>query len=106
MALIHTCTRKSFSDAGPSLQVLSVGQHFAVTLLCLQKGQELAASEGDVAETIFSVISGKGTVLEGEARHEVEVGDVVHILLGQPKVLIAGDGTFAVLGVRHLRRRA
>lgn len=106
MALIRTGTRKSFSDAGPGLQVLSVGQHFAVTLLCLQKGQEITASEGDEAETIFNVISGKGTVLEGEARHEVEVGDVVHILPGQLKVLIAGDETFAVLGVRHLRRRA
>lgn len=105
MALIHALDQRSFSDAGPNPQVLGVGQHLAVMLLCLQKGQILRAPEGDDTETLFNVLSGEGTIFEDEVQHGVKAGDVVHLLPGQAKVLIAGDGTFAVLGVRHLRKR-
>ncbi|MDZ7706806.1 MAG: hypothetical protein U5J97_02720 [Trueperaceae bacterium] len=41
-------------------------------------------------------------MVEGERRHAVEAGDVVHVAAGIQKALVAGAGTFTVLGVRSL----
>lgn len=106
MPLVHALTRQKFSDAGPVPQVLNMGKRQAVMLLCLQKEQELRAPESDTAETLFYVLAGSGRILEGEVEHQVEHGDVVHIPLGTSKALIAGSGTFSVLGVRAMKERA
>ena len=57
----------------------------------------------DVAETVFTVLGGTGTITEGRELHAVSEGDVVHVQAGTPKSLIAGVGTFTVLGVRRMR---
>ena len=102
MPLIRTGERLRFLDGGPFPQALQVGDRQAVMLLCLQDGQEIVAPPGDGAETTFVVIGGSGFVVEGEARHAVAEGDVVHVAQGSAKALTAGDGPFTVLGVRSL----
>lgn len=81
---------------------LHVGENMAVMLLCLQKGQQIVAPDGDGAETIFTVLEGSGTITENDESFAVEAGDVVHIPPGSRKALIAGEGTFTVIGVRQL----
>jgi len=105
MPLMHALERQTFSDAGPMPQVLNVGKNLAVMLLCLQAGQELRAPESDGAETLFCVLAGAGTILEGDKEHTAEVGDIVHIPVNTPKALIAQGNTFTVLGVRVLKGR-
>lgn len=102
MPLIRTHERARFLETGPYPQPVQVGDRQALMLLCLQTGQELAAPPGDGAETTFVVLSGDGWVVEGEHRHAVRQGDVVHVAPGTAKALRAGDGTFTVLGVRSL----
>lgn len=75
-------------------------------LLCLQNEQRLVAPDDDRAETVFTVLGGTGTIKEGDEMHDVTVGDVVHVLAGTPKALIAGAGTFTVLGIRRMRGRS
>lgn len=104
MPLIRTSERARFLDAGPYPQALQVGERQAVMLLCLQDGQELVAPSGDRSETTFAVLGGGGWVVEGDRRHAVAPGDVVCIAAGVEKALIAGAGTFTVLGVRALGR--
>lgn len=106
MPLIHALARRAFSERGPRPQALNVGENQAVMLLCLQNGQELHAPPSDASETVFAVLEGEGSVVEGEERHDVAAGDVVHILPGTQKALVAGAGTLTVLGVRHLAGRA
>ena len=106
MPLMRALARAKFSDAGPRPQALHVGEHQAVMLLCLQRGQELRAPDGNAAETLFTVLDGEGAVIEGEERHAVAAGDVVHVAAGVAKALVAGAGTMTVLGVRHLKGRA
>jgi|JRYD01.1.fsa_nt_gb quercetin dioxygenase-like cupin family protein len=106
MPLYRTCDLRRYSDAGPVPRPLSVGAGVAVMLLCLQNGQRLVAPEDDRAETVFTVLGGTGTIREGDELHDVVVGDVVHVQAGTHKALIAGVGTFAVLGVRRMRGRA
>lgn len=106
MPLIRTGERVRFLDGGPYPQALQVGDRQAVMLLCLKDGQEIVAPDGDAAETTFVVIGGGGFVVEGEERHAVEAGDVVHVPQGSAKALRAGAGTFTVLGVRALRGEA
>jgi len=100
--LIRTVDRARFLDAGPFPQALRIGDRQALMLLCLQNAQELVAPADDRAETTFVVVSGDGFVVEGEERHAVEAGDVVHVAAGIQKALVAGAGTFTVLGVRSL----
>ncbi len=83
-----------------------MGDGIAVMLLCLQNGQKIIAPEGDVTETVFTVLEGSGFIREDAERHAVSVGDVVHILPGSKKALIAGDGTFTVLGTRRLKGKS
>ena len=106
MPLINALAQRRFSEHGPVPRPVSMGHGMAVMLLCLQSGQSIVAPAGDAAETVFTVIDGQGTVLEGEAAHAVGPGDVVHVLPGDDKALIAGEGRFTVLGVRRLERRA
>lgn len=106
MPHVRALEKRQFSEAGPLPQVLSVGENLAVMLLCLQQGQELRAPEGDGSETLFSVLSGEGLVIEGKTRHAVAAGDVVHVMPGETKALIAADGEMSVLGVRHLKGRS
>ncbi|MEX2501994.1 MAG: hypothetical protein WD336_06435 [Trueperaceae bacterium] len=106
MPLIRTDEHRAFLDAGPFPRALHVGDRQAVMLLCLQRGQELAAPDGDRAETAFVVLEGEGFVIEGEARHAVARGDVVTVAPASKKSLVAGPGTFVVLGVRSLAGRS
>lgn len=103
MPLFRTNDLRRYSEAGPVPRPLSVGKGVAVMLLCLQDSQQLVAPDDDRAETVFTVLDGKGTVREGDELHEVGPGDVVHVKAGVPKALIAGDGTFTVLGLRRMR---
>lgn len=105
MPLMHALEHQRFSEVGPLPQVLNMGDTFAVMLLCLQTGQELRAPESDDAETLFCVLSGAGTILEGDSEHSTKVGNVVHIPPGVSKALIAPEGNFIVLGVRALKGR-
>lgn len=106
MPLIHALERRKFLDKSPVPQVLNMGSNLATMLLGLKDGQELRAPESDVTETVFCVLSGEGEILEGETRHPVKAGDVVHIPAGETKALIAGDGEMSVLGVRHVKGRS
>lgn len=106
MPLFRTADLRRYSDAGPVPRPLSVGKGVAVMLLCLKDSQQLVAPDDDRAETVFTVLEGVGTVREGEELHAVQAGDVVHVKAGVPKALIAGDGTFTVLGLRRMRSRA
>lgn len=105
MPLYRTCDLRRYSDAGPVPRPLSVGNGVAVMLLCLQNEQQLVAPDDDRAETVFTVLGGSGTIREGDETHEVSVGDVVHVQAGTAKALIAGVGTFTVLGLRRMRGR-
>lgn len=105
MPLIHALGRARFLDDGPFPQPLHVGERQALMLLCLQNGQRLQAPPDDTAETIFVVLDGEGTVEEGDEHHAVVSGDVTHVPPGATKALVAGAGTFTVLGVRSLARR-
>lgn len=102
MPLIRTRERERFLETGPCPQPVQVGERQALMLLCLQTGQELVAPPGDGAETTFVVLGGDGWVDEGDRRHAVREGDVVHVAPGTSKALRAGEGTFTVLGVRSL----
>lgn len=99
---MRALARRAFLKEGPYPQALHVGDAQAVMLLCLQERQELRAPESDANATTFVVLDGDGSVIEGEERHTVETGDVVHVASGKSKALIAGAGTFTVLGVRSL----
>ncbi len=105
MPLIKAMEQRRFSDLGPVPRPVSMGDGLAVMLLCLQSGQTIAAPQGDDAETVFTVLDGEGQVREGGATHAVGPGDVVHVLPGEDKALVAGDGRFTVVGVRRLERR-
>jgi quercetin dioxygenase-like cupin family protein len=105
MPLINALEKRRFSDKGPRPQALAVGKNMAVMLLCLQCGQVLQPPESDASEVLFLVLEGEGTIREGEIEHAVKTGDLVHIPPGERKALIAGEGTFTVLGVRHLKGR-
>lgn len=105
MPLMRALERQRFSERGPRPQVLSMGDHLAVMLLCLQAGQELRAPEDDTAETLFCVLVGAGEIVEGDERHAVAVGDVVVVPAGTQKALVAGGGPMSVLGVRDLGGR-
>jgi quercetin dioxygenase-like cupin family protein len=100
--LIRTSERARFLETGPYPQPVQVGERQALMLLCLQAGQELVAPAGDGAETTFVVLGGDGWVVEGDLRHAVREGDVVHVAPGAAKALRAGEGTFTVLGVRSM----
>ena len=102
MPLYHALERQKFSEAGPLPQVLNMGDKLALMLLCLQAEQVLHAPEGDSAETLFCVLSGDGSIVEGETHHSVATGDVVYIPPGTTKALIAHKN-FTVLGVRVLK---
>lgn len=102
MPRVSAYAMRKFSEAGPLPQVLNLGPSFAVMLVCLQDHQELRAPEGDRAETVFTVLAGAGFVLEGDVRHEVEAGDVVHVMPGERKGLIAAGGELSIIGVRHV----
>jgi|SRR5690625_3164742 len=103
MPLIHPEAHIRFSERGPVPRPLHMGPGLVVMLLCLQKQQELIAPEADATETIFTVVRGDGFIQENDERHAVTAGDVVHILPGSKKALIAGDGEFVVLGTRRLK---
>lgn len=105
MPLSRALDRRRFSDAGPVPCPLSVGEGLAAMLLCLQRGQRLEPPTGDDAETVFTVLDGEGTIVDGDERHEVGRGDVVHVLPGRAKALEAGPGPFTVLGVRRMGGR-
>jgi quercetin dioxygenase-like cupin family protein len=83
-----------------------MGDGLVVMLLCLQKGQELIAPEGDAAETVFAVLEGNGFIMEDGQQHTAAAGDVVHVLPGSSKAVRAGDGTFTVLGTRRLKGKS
>lgn len=102
MPLYRTSAVARFSERGPVPRPLNVGDHMAVMLLCLQKHQQIVAPESDLAETIFTVLEGSGTIREGDEVHEVGPGDVVHVRAGSRKALEAGEGTFTLIGVRQL----
>lgn len=104
MPLLKPLTQVRYSERGPVPRPLNMGEGMVVMLLCLQDHQELIAPENDLTETIFTVLEGEGFIQEDGERHEVGAGDVVHILPGSTKALIAGDGTFTVLGTRRLAR--
>lgn len=97
--------RRTFSEAGPLPQVLHVGEGLVSMLICLAAGQEVRAPADDVAETVFTILSGRGRILEGDDAHAVGVGDVVHVPAGTSKALLA-DESLAVVGVRRLRSSA
>ncbi|MCC6309319.1 MAG: cupin domain-containing protein [Trueperaceae bacterium] len=102
MALFKTEGLARFSERGPVPRPLIVGDNMAVMLLCLQKHQEIKAPENDAAETVFTVVSGSGTVRENDETHRVGPGDVVYLPPGTRKALQAGEGAFTVIGVRQL----
>ncbi len=101
MPHVNGLARCRFSDAGPLPQVVHVGQGLVSMLICLAAGQEVRSPAEDVAETVFTVLSGCGRVVEGGETHTVVVGDVVHVPAGSAKALLA-DEALAVLGVRRL----
>lgn len=103
MPLIRPLEHAKYSERGPVPRPLNMGQGMVVMLLCLQKGQELIAPKNDLTETVFTVLEGEGYILEDDQRHAVAAGDVVHVLPGSTKALIAGQGTFTVLGTRRLK---
>ena len=105
MPLLEPLQHAKYSERGPVPRPLSMGEGLAVMLLCLQDGQELIAPETDHTETLFTVLVGKGFIREDDPLHTVARGDVVHILPGSRKALIAGPGTFTVLGTRRLKGR-
>lgn len=105
MPLLKPLEVTQYSEHGPVPKPLNMGDGLAVMLLCLQKGQELIAPAGDRTETVFTVLSGSGYIREDNEQHTVSAGDVVHILKDSSKALIAGEGTFTVLGTRRLRDR-
>ncbi|HEX7001786.1 MAG TPA: hypothetical protein VF164_08825 [Trueperaceae bacterium] len=105
MPLLKPLEQRRFSEHGPVPRPLSMGSGLAVMLLCLQSGQTLVAPQGDEAETVFTVLDGDGSVREGTTTHPVRAGDVVHVMAGDDKSLVAGEGTFTVLGVRRLAER-
>lgn len=105
MPLLKPLDQRRFSEHGPVPRPLSMGDGLAVMLLCLQSGQSLVAPQGDGAETVFTVLDGEGSVKEGSETHSVRTGDVVHVMPGEDKSLIAGEGRFTVLGVRRLAER-
>ena len=105
MPHLNAVTGTAFSDAGPLPHVVHVGPGLASMVLCLRAGQTLDAPPEDGTETVFAVLSGRGSVLEGATTHEVSVGDVVHVLPGARKGLRALDD-LVVLGVRRLTRPA
>ncbi len=100
--LFKTSAVARFSERGPVPRPLHVGENMAVMLLCLQKGQQIVAPDGDGAETIFTVLEGSGTITENDESYAVGSGDVVHIPPGARKALVAGEGTLTVIGVRQL----
>lgn len=102
MPLIRALERQRFSERGARPQVLHMGDHLAVMLLCLQGHQELRAPDDDATETLFCVLAGEGEVVEGDERHAVGVGDVVVVPAGTQKALVARGETMSVLGVRSL----
>lgn len=102
MPLIKPMEHARYSERGPVPRPLHMGEGMVVMLLCLQNGQEIIAPENDLTETIFTVLEGSGFIQEGDQRHTVGPGDVVHIMPGSTKALIAGEGAFAVLGTRRL----
>lgn len=106
MPLLEPMEQTKYSERGPVPQVLSMGDGLAVMLLCLQNGQELVAPESDRTETLFTVLEGSGFIREADALHEVSPGQAVHILPGSSKALIAGEGTFTVLGTRRLKGKS
>ena len=106
MPLLEPLQHTKYSEHGPVPRPLSMGEGLAVMLLCLQKQQELIAPESDTTETIFTVMRGDGFIQEDDERHAVKAGDVVHILPGSKKALIAGDGEFVVLGTRRLKGKS
>lgn len=106
MPLLHPEEHIKFSERGPVPRPLHMGPGLVVMLLCLQNGQELIAPKDDHTETIFTVFRGDGFIQEDDARHPVAEGDVVHILPGSAKALIAGDGEFVVLGTRRLKGKS
>ncbi len=53
-----------------------------------------------------SVLEGNGWIAEGGERHAARAGSVVHILPGSTKALLAGEGTFTVLGTRRLKGKS
>lgn len=102
MPLLKPLDLLRFSERGPVPRPLHMGDGMVVMLLCLQNGQQLVAPDNDLTETIFTVLQGNGFIQENDERHPVAVGDVVHVMPGSTKALIAGEGTFAVLGTRRL----
>ncbi len=102
MPLLKPLEQRRYSERGPVPRPLNMEEGLAVMLLCLQKGQELVAPKGDATETVFTVLEGEGFIQEGDDRHAVVAGDVVHVPPGTAKALIAGSGTFTVLGTRRL----
>lgn len=106
MPLLKPLEQTRYSERGPVPRPLSMGAGLAIMLLCLQHGQELVAPSTDQTETVFTVLDGEGYIVEDGERHPVAAGSVVHILPGSSKALIAGDGTFTVLGTRRLKGKA
>lgn len=106
MPLLAPMENARYSERGPVPKVLSMGDGLVVMLLCLQKGQELIAPENDATETVFTVLEGDGWIVEGGERHHAPAGSVVHILPGSTKALLAGEGTFTVLGTRRLKGKS
>lgn len=94
--------KRKFLDAGPRSQLLSLRQGLAVMLLSLKDHQKLRAPDEDTAKTVFTVLSGTGFVQEGDTRHVVQLGKVVHVLPGERKALIAAGAELSILGVRCL----
>lgn len=103
MPHLNAVTGTAFSDAGPLPHVVHVGPGLASMVLCLRAGQTLDAPAGDTTETVFAVLSGRGSVLEGDQSREVAAGDVVHVLPGVRKGLRALED-LVVLGVRRLKQ--
>lgn len=102
MPLLKPLEQVRYSERGPVPRPLHMGEGMVVMLLCLQNGQELIAPDNDLTETVFTVLEGTGFIQEDEERHPVSAGSVVHIMPGSTKALIAGEGTFTVLGTRRL----
>lgn len=105
MPRLNALAEPSFSDAGPLPHVVHVGPGMASLVLYLRAGQALDAPDGDATETVFTVLRGRGRVVEGDTSHDVAVGDVVHVPPGTRKGLRAIDD-LVVLGVRRLGRGA
>ncbi len=106
MPLLHPLAQLRYSERGPVPRPLHMGDGMVVMLLCLQDGQELRAPDSDTAETVFTVLEGSGYIHEGEEVHTVGPGDVVHIMPGTTKSLVAAEGPFAVLGTRRMKGKS